>query len=126
MANSRWYNISGSNPLFLLNLKLFIMLVGFYLLNQVVPTSTTGFRQYYFNDLLAMPLLLAYSQMLLYSKNIKLNVWHMLGLFIGCSMVWELVTPCFLNYSIPDILDVFAYSVGTLLYIIFSKMEGKK
>ncbi len=126
MANCRRYNISGFNPLFLLNLKLFILLVGFYLLNQVVPATQGSFRRMYFNDLLAMPLILSWSQMLLCSKDIKLKIWHMISLFVVCSIAWEVITPMLLSYSIPDILDVFAYVIGTLLYIIFSKMEGNK
>ena len=109
-ARNCWRNHHSSY--FVINL---LILVSLYTLNEIYLKSLHPIFRNHFNDLLAMPLLLSYSSILIKKK---LTYPFIISMTIICSFVWEFVTPIFKNNSTGDWMDVVAYVVGSLLWVI--------
>ena len=116
MANSWRNNISSNYTLFMLNLSLLFLCTLIYLINDIIPMQV-GFRSNYLNDLLAMPLLLSYSNCLCILNKKYLKILHIIILFFVCSILWEFITPMILAKSVKDYLDILQYAIGTIIYI---------
>jgi uncharacterized membrane protein len=95
-----------------------LMLVSLYALNELFLKSLHPIFRNHFNDLLAMPLLLSYSSILIKKK---LTYPFIISMIIICSFVWEFVTPIFKTNSTADWLDVVAYVVGSLLWAVMCR-----
>ena len=107
-----------------LNLTLAFGIFGLYLLNQFIFKQIgPSFFRFYFNDLLAMPLLLAYSNSLYAifgkTKYALATPIRILALTLFAALVWEAAAPIFIERSIGDLLDVGAYLVGGALYYMW-------
>ena len=109
------WNHTGSNSV--INL---LILVSLYALNELFLKSLHPIFRNHFNDLLAMPLLLSYSSILIKKK---LTYPFIISMTIICSFVWEFVTPIFKTNSTGDWFDVVAYVIGSLLWIILRRMK---
>lgn len=120
--HSRRNHSGGRRAFFVLNLQIFLLAVLLYLLNEHVIKHMTQnlFFQGHFNDLLAMGLLLPYSNVLLsLYPHRDLRLLRPVPLFVFVLLIglfWEYATPLYLSRSISDPLDVLAYVVGGVLY----------
>ena len=112
-ARNCWRNHHSSY--FVINL---LILMSLYALNELYLKSLHPIFRNHFNDLLAMPLLLSYSSILIKKKLIYPFI---ISMTIICSFVWEFVTPIFKNNSTGDWLDVVVYVVGSLLWVVMRK-----
>jgi hypothetical protein len=114
MANSfRDYNRCG-------NLINMLILISLYALNELYLKSLHSIFRNHFNDLLAIPLLLSYSSILI---KRKLTYPFIISMTIICSFVWEFITPILKTNSTGDWMDVVAYVVGSLLWIIIMRIK---
>lgn len=105
---------------YLINL---LILISLYALNELYLKSLHPIFRNHFNDLLAMPLLLSYISILIKKKLIYPFI---ISMTIICSFVWEFVTPIFKNNSTADWLDVVAYVVGSLIWVIVGNKKREK
>lgn len=118
MENS-WRNyISSYNIIFLL--VVFVI----YIVNQNIIKGLTDnvIVHSYLNDLLAMNLLLPFSNILLWSKG--KGIYSLKNIYIFTLLVgieWEYVTPLYKGDSISDLKDIVAYFLGATLYYILYK-----
>lgn len=99
-----------------------------YLFNNIIfKKITIGFINYfficYFNDILAPIWILSYSNILL-SENkkemVKLSVT--LSFTFCCGLIWEFFTPLIKKTSVTDIIDLFAYLFGGLIFWYIQKL----
>lgn len=103
---------------YLHNIVIFIVLVGFYIINKFYLVHAHVFFRWYFNDLLAMPLLLSYSFVLFRYYGRCMGRDFIVGMSVVCPMVWEYVYPMINSSSKGDIVDVVMYLTGSCLYYI--------
>lgn len=79
----------------------------------------------YLHDLLAMPCILAYSNMLIaVARRADLCFVHLfhIGAFTAvCSITWELGALCFKQSSVCDPWDLVAYTLGALGYWLLAR-----
>lgn len=59
----------------------------------------------------------------IYNKIKKLGIILIIG--VGCSIVWELITPIFLDSSTGDFWDAVSYSLGFTLYWMIKRFINK-
>ncbi len=113
---------STKKKYFYKNIVVFLFSTLLFLLNYFYLKRTNIFFKCYFNDVLAMPLLLSYSSILFYAINKeKITMNFAVILTIVVSFFWEYVTPIYKKDSISDINDIIAYFFGTFIYIILLK-----
>lgn len=124
MENCRRNNTSCTDSMLLLNVCIFALCVVTYGVNLVIPVGGNEFSTCYLNDLLAMPLLLSYSQILCIRNGKKIKVLYMILLFIVCSVIWEGVMPAIWIRSVQDYMDVVQYFLGTVVYITIHLIGG--
>ena len=111
VANSRRNYYSSYNFISLL------MLTALYAINELFLKSNVLFFKNHFNDLLAMPLLLNYSEILIKKQ---LSKKFILLLTLSSGIVWEWLVLLWKPNTTPDIIDVIMYFVGSFLWIIIS------
>ena len=108
----------------LLNICVILVVVFAYTTNTfwAKPNFNVRFLHCYFNDLFAMPFILGYTNLLIlwvggrasyFSTPIRIG-W----LTVLCVFVWEGLAPMLLANSTRDMLDVVAYSFGSLCYFV--------
>ena len=113
---------STKKKYFYKNIVVFLFSTLLFLLNYFYLKRTNIFFKCYFNDVLAMPLLLSYSSILFYAINKeKITMNFAVILTIVVSLFWEFITPMYKKDSISDMKDIIAYFFGTFLYIISLK-----
>lgn len=81
---------------------------------------------FYFNDLLAGIVFMAYCNLVLlpdYPQGIGIRKGMRLILMAG--VFWEFITPLYLNKSVSDIYDLFAYCIGGLVCQIEQKRRER-
>jgi len=72
---------------------------------------------FYFNDLLAMPLFLSYLNFLLsFIKKKVISLKYLLIITVFCAFVGEYVAIFTRPNSVADIWDVVCYFIGTFIY----------
>ena len=107
------------------DLYLFIWPLCIYLINEAVKNRifipVLGyFLRCHFNDLLGGVSFAAYVNFILSLSNwttfrfVKLT--HVIIEGVCCGIVWELITPLFLDTSTGDFWDVVAYVAGMIIY----------
>ncbi|KRF31695.1 hypothetical protein ASG93_04990 [Paenibacillus sp. Soil787] len=82
----------------------------------------------HFNDVLASLILLSYSNcLILVLKNRRIRSFTIQFIFISVvGLFWEYGSPYFMR-STADILDIFSYEIGFLIYwILMEKSIGKQ
>lgn len=107
------------------NIIVSIIFFLIYVLNRIfktyIDTPFVGYiLKYYFNDFIGGFLFPAYVNVLLFcgNKNLLLSIKQLFLFMIPVSITWEFIFPLFLSYSTPDIIDIFSYLLGTLLYYV--------
>ena len=81
--------------------------------------------QYYFNDLLAMPAMLAYINLVLKFFGRKSVVHFKIIVLITaiCGFMWEIVAIYIKPTSTYDVVDLCCYLIGAAIYMLSTKNE---
>ena len=106
------------------NLIILIVGLSLYLLNNHFLHEINWFFIFYFNDFLAIVVLLSFLN-LIYPYKLT-NVWLIIIVTILASFVWEYVALYIKAGAIFDIIDVICYFGSMVIYIILLYfLEGK-
>ena len=106
------------------NLIILIVGLSLYLLNNHFLHEINWFFMFYFNDFLAIVVLLSFLN-LIYPYKLT-NVWLIIIVTILASFVWEYVALYIKAGAIFDIIDVICYFGSVVIYIILLYfLEGK-
>lgn len=107
------------------DLYFFIWPLCVYLLNEVIKSKISTpilgyFLRCHFNDLLGGISFAAYVNFILSFSNWTtfrfVKLVHLIIQGVCCGIVWEWITPLFINTSTGDFGDVVAYVVGMIIY----------
>lgn len=127
----RWRDrISCHRTCVFVNVGIITTCTALYGLNRwvFIPFLKWPFLSWYLNDLLAMPWLLAYSNLLIWVSGLRrlalVSVWRILavGVLVGC--FWEYAGPLLNPRSVTDEWDLLAYLGGAILYRAILKYHG--
>ena len=106
------------------NLIILIVGLSLYLLNNHFLHEINWFFMFYFNDFLAIVVLLSFLN--LFYPYMLTNVWLIIIVTILASFVWEYVALYIKAGAIFDIIDVICYFGSMVIYIILLYfLEGK-
>lgn len=106
------------------NLIILIVGLSLYLLNNHFLHEINWFFMFYFNDFLAIVVLLSFLN-LVYPYKLT-NVWLIIIVTILASFVWEYVALFIKAGSIFDFIDVICYFGSMLIYIVLLYfLDGK-
>jgi hypothetical protein len=99
-----------------------------YILNEVLlkPIVSCDIMHSYFNDVLAMPVLLAITNILggiLRYPRIAEHLPVICTVTFFASFYWEFISPLYLNKT-QDMRDLFAYSAGSVLFFVIIKLRN--
>jgi hypothetical protein len=97
------------------------VLLILWLFNEAVLKPEYDWARWYFNDLLAMPMLLSWSSLLFILRGKEMPEEYPVFLFVMCSVTWEIIFPFWVGRGTSDPLDVMMYTFGTLFWILFLK-----
>lgn len=115
-----------------MDLILICIIALLYTLNNIVlKQHTTGiireFLVCYFNDLMAPMFLIAYSNIVLGTKEKRLyRIRHILPFCLCAGIVWEFFAPIIKNGSVTDPFDIIAYLIGGSMYWVLEKVRTRK
>ena len=108
----------------LLNVYVVLAVITVYALNTFIgkPNFSVQFLHCYLNDLFAMPLILAYTNLLFCWVGKRSPAFttplQIAFLTLFCSIIWEGLAPSILQHSSRDPWDVVAYMIGGFSYFI--------
>ena len=106
------------------NLIILIVGLSLYLLNNHFLHEINWFFMFYFNDFLAIVVLLSFLN-LVYPYKLN-NVWLIIIVTLLASFVWEYVALFIKAGSIFDFIDVICYFGSMLIYIVLLYfLDGK-
>lgn len=106
------------------NLIILILGLSLYLLNNHFLHEINWFFMFYFNDFLAIIVLLSFLN-LIYPYKLT-NVWLIIIVTLLASFVWEYVALFIKAGAIFDFIDIICYFGSMLIYlIILYFLEGK-
>ena len=118
VTNRRWNNSSSFSFVFLL-----VAILSYFINLQLKGITDNIIIHCYFNDFLATIMILSWSNILLESKYKGIYSFKYICLYtILLSIIWEYLTPLFLNRSVGDPLDVVAYFLGSFVYYLIYKI----
>lgn len=84
----------------------------------------------YFNDITGCIALSAYINLISSFGRYKIaKLREILGIIFLAGLFWEFITPLYRADTVTDILDIFAYFIGGIIYymlIYFTKEEQMK
>ena len=108
-----------------------VIAILYLLNNKLLKHNTTGalrmFLVCYFNDFMAPIFLLAYSNILLGTKNMRLGkIKHILPFCLCMGCIWEFFAPIIKNGSVTDPYDIIAYLLGGGMYWVIEKIRTRK
>ena len=117
-------NFSGCGSFIILNSTILVVSFFAYLVNQFVLKRISGnfLIHGYVNDFLAIPLLLAYSNILIllgarhYMLFVTLRKIIPFTILVG--FFWEYVTPLYRSSKVCDPYDLIAYLLGSVTYYL--------
>ena len=118
MANRR----RNYNCNFSLNVLLVCVLV--YALNELYLKDIYTLCRCHLNDLIAMSLLLSYSNILFIMNNRKMGNKFIIALTFICCIIWEYGAKLVKLNSTIDYLDMCCYIIGAIVYIILRRMNN--
>lgn len=123
-------NRSSNYNVILLNIIVGLTSLLLYLLNKYYLRIVLyyPFFRFYFNDVLAGIVILAYSNIVISLSKVKFNLVSfknivIFNLLIG--LFWEYVTPLYYSKSTGDPLDVVAYVLGGIVYYFIIKIFNR-
>lgn len=71
----------------------------------------------YFNDIFGCTgYLLMIGFLLTFTKTIKIELIHVIIFTLFFGLIWEFITPLYRHDTTSDVLDLFAYMTGGLLF----------
>ena len=106
------------------NLLILIIALSLYLLNNNYLHEINWFFMFYFNDFLAIVVLLSFLN-IIYPFKLT-NVWIILIVTILASFVWEYVALFIKPWSIFDFMDILCYFGSMVIYLVLLYfIEGK-
>lgn len=124
MRRRPWHCGRGHLPGAVLNLFLLGLGGCGYLVNQaVLKAANAEFFQYYFNDVLAALILLAWSNLIAGGTPAARWVGSVGGsavIIAGASLAWEVGAPWLLATAQSDPWDVLAYAGGGAIYLLLA------
>lgn len=111
-----------------LDIALLITCAVLYLVNVMFLKSYHSFMRNHFNDLIAMPAMLAYINIVMaaFKKQSIINLVTMLILTIICGFMWEVAAIYLKPNSVCDLADFFCYFMGAVLYKFILYLFRKK
>ena len=98
------------------NLLILIAAMALYLLNIHYLSSFGDFFKFYFDDLFAIVILFSFVNVVSFYKFD--NLWVILFITIFAAFFWEYVALFIKPGSVFDYLDVLAYFVSMIIYLI--------
>ena len=106
------------------NLLIFIVSLGLYYFNKHFLHDLNWFLMFYFNDFLAIVVLLSFLN-IVYPYKLT-NLWLIIIVTILASFVWEYLALFIKPGSIFDIFDIISYFGSMLIYLTLLYLkEGK-
>ena len=106
------------------NLIIFIVSLGLYYFNNHFLHDLNWFLMFYFNDFLAIVVLLSFLN-IVYPYKLT-NLWLIIIVTILASFVWEYLALFIKPGSIFDIFDIISYFGSMLIYLTLLYIkEGK-
>ena len=106
------------------NLIIFIVSLGLYYFNNHFLHDINWFFMFYFNDFLAIVVLLSFLN-IVYPYKLT-NLWLIIIVTILASFVWEYLALFIKPGSIFDIFDIISYFGSMLIYLTLLYLkEGK-
>ena len=106
------------------NLVILIIALSLYLLNNHFLHEINWFFMFYFNDFLAIVVLLSFLN-IVYPYKLT-NLWLIILVTILASLVWEYVALFIKPGSIFDLMDIISYFGSMLIYLVLLYLsEGK-
>lgn len=106
------------------NLIILVLALSLYLLNNHFLHETNWFFMFYFNDFLAIVVLLSFVN-IVYPFKLT-NLWLIILVTLVASFVWEYVALFIKKGAIFDIMDVICYFASMIIYLILLYfIEGK-
>ena len=106
------------------NLLIFIVSLGLYYFNNHFLHDINWFFMFYFNDFLAIVVLLCFLN-IVYPYKLT-NLWLIIIVTILASFVWEYLALFIKPGSIFDIFDIISYFGSMLIYLTLLYLkEGK-
>ena len=106
------------------NLLILIMALSLYLFNNHFLHEINWFFMFYFNDFLAIVVLLSFLN-IVYPYKLT-NLWLIILVTILASFVWEYVALFIKAGSIFDLMDIISYFASMVIYLaLLYFMEGK-
>lgn len=114
----------NDNKFRMYNLIILIVSLSLYLFNNHFLHEVNWFFMFYFNDFLAIVVLLAFLN-IVYPYKLT-NVWLIILVTLLASFVWEYVALFIKPGSIFDIMDIICYFGSMMIYLILLYLyEGK-
>ena len=98
------------------NLIILIVSLALYLLNIFFLSSFGDFFKFYFDDLFAIVILFSFLN-IVYPVKMD-NFWIILFITVFATFVWEYVALFIKPGSVFDYLDILAYFVSMVIYLI--------
>ncbi len=106
------------------NLVILIIALSLYLLNNHFLHEINWFFMFYFNDFLAIVVLLSFLN-IVYPYKLT-NLWLIIIVTILASFVWEYVALFIKPGSIFDFIDIISYFGSMVIYLVLLYLsEGK-
>ena len=98
------------------NIIIFVIALSLYLLNNHFLHEVNWFFMFYFNDFLAIVVLLSFLN-IVYPYKLT-NLWLIVLVTILASFVWEYVALFIKPGSIFDFLDIICYFGSMVIYLV--------
>ena len=119
------FSIEKNNKHFrIINLVILILALALYLLNNHILHEINWFFMFYFNDFLAIVVLLSFLNVI-YPYKLT-NIWLIILVTLLASFVWEYVALFIKSGSVFDLMDIFSYFGSMVIYLILLYLiEGK-
>ena len=119
------FSIEKNNKHFrIINLVILIIALALYLLNNHILHEINWFFMFYFNDFLAIVVLLSFLNVI-YPYKLT-NLWLIILVTLLASFVWEYVALFIKSGSVFDLMDIFSYFGSMVIYLILLYLiEGK-
>ena len=113
-----------------LSAQLSIAVIIGYLLNQLLLKRLTQswILHWYLNDFLAIVLLLAFANILMFifaPYPVWRNNWLFFVIAVFAAIYWEFITPMYAE-SVTDPFDLLAYALGSIFFVLFSRRSRSK
>lgn len=119
------FSIEKNNKHFrIINLVILILALVLYLLNNHIMHEINWFFMFYFNDFLAIVVLLSFLNVI-YPYKLT-NLWLIILVTLLASFVWEYLALFIKSGSVFDLMDIFSYFGSMVIYLILLYLiEGK-